>query len=133
MFQDPSVQQLDQNPYSSKNEEVISNNYKLNTLGSSSITRQCTNLKDNSSLPQNLYRVVLPKVQDEKVSKIYENVSRNKSQALFQRTVDRHANQTIFDWRATQNKLVSLTNRNVNFSKKGSPKQTLNNQSLIVS
>lgn len=47
----------------------------------------------------------------EKKSVPYEEVSRNKSLGLFQRTVDKFTNHNLNDWVNTQQRLVALTNR----------------------
>jgi len=50
--------------------------------------------------------VILPKVSTEKnqtkYNIPYEEISRNKSQALFQRTVDKFTNQNLSEWANTQ-------------------------------
>ncbi len=59
--------------------------------------------------------MILPKVAapaDQLPSQPYSEVSRNKSQALFQRTVERFSGEKANDWAKIQDKLVVKTNRN---------------------
>ena len=107
MINDPSIQTFDSHPYTT--DEPV----KTSGTTSSINNRRNSGLSSRNDINfQNLYRVILPKVNTEKNQKQtaipYEEVSRNKSQALFQRTVDKFTNQNLSEWANTQQKLCLL-------------------------
>lgn len=109
LINDPSIQAFEiHHPYTMMNEEPPK------TAGSLSVHKQNLSSRNQDKI-QNLYRVILPKMTTTErkvdIHFPYEEVSRNKSQGLFQRTLDKFTNQNLNDWVHTQKKLAALTNR----------------------